>query len=150
MTIDSPYSLVSSLWMPWWSLYLMQIINKRIKGWESACPKHPTRNLTLLAQSQYPLQALLSDTVGLQCILLSVCQNRLCLFLEALSYLDDRLIAVHVFFVPALFSGVFFRNCGDAAWHMPLVLPPPMKADPLRVTDLTTGGEWNNDCGNIF
>ncbi len=101
----------------------MQIINKRIKGWESACTKASYQKLDTLAQSQYPLQALLSDTVVLQCILKCLPKTPMPFPLTRCLSLDDRLIAVHVFFVPALFSGCFFRNCGDAAWHMPLVLP---------------------------
>lgn len=60
--------------------------------------------------------------------------------------LDDRLITVHVFlFLPALYSGCFLK-----LWRFHLAHAPLMKADPLRVTDLTMGGERDDDCRNIF
>lgn len=103
--------------------------------------------------------ALLSDAAVLQCFLFK-CLPKTPMQTFSFSFeelerclsVDGRRSAVHVFlFLPALYRGCFLKVVrGAATWHMPPRSPPLMKADPLRVRDLTAGGEWDGDCGNIF
>lgn len=138
----------------------MQIINKRIKGRESACPKASCQKLDNTLASIYEFHRLchgIRDTSFIVWHCSAPVHPFKCLPKTPMPFplkrclsLDDRLIAVHVFlFLPALCSGCFLKLWRCYLAHAPRS-PPPMKADPLRVTDLTTGGEWNDDCGNIF